>query len=107
MPTLQPPVFNRRQSPLELEIRLHYADVEHDSGPITFTRLDVLCKLLKISRYELARLIRVAPHKLHEPTQLVSINPAARLLFLIIERAAFKKYLGKEYPISVFPLLPQ
>ncbi len=93
------------QSPLELEFKLHYAALEQDSGPWDTKRIDTLCRLLKITRRELAALVRVSPRCFTEALQAISISKSARLLLLLIERSAFSTFLGKQYDESVFPNL--
>ncbi len=93
------------ESPLELEIKLHYASLEQDSGPWDTKRIDALCRLLKLTRRELAALARVAPKLLIEPIQFVPLSKPARLLLLLIERSAHSTFLGKEHTHSVFPQL--
>jgi hypothetical protein len=96
--------FNRTKSPLELEIKLHY-DVLDDEEPWNGTRLDVLCKLLKITRYELAALVRISPHCLVNPTYHAQIPNSTKLLLTLVERTAFATYLGKVYDEPLFPQL--
>jgi hypothetical protein len=90
-------------SALELQFRVHYKALEQESGPWTGDRIRKLCRLLRLSVPELARLIRVNPHALRSGAVMETIPSHIRLLLDLVERSAHGKYLGKTYSQPLIP----
>lgn len=90
-------------SALELQFRVHYKELDKQSGPWSGERIRNLCRLLRLSVPELARLIRVNPSALKQGAVMQTIPGHIRLLLDLVERSAHSQYLGKTYSQPLIP----
>lgn len=90
-------------SPLELEFVVHYREMDMKSGKWTGMRIRRLCNLMKLTKPEFARLIRLMPHQLDGYVEDGKFPGCVKLVLELIERAAHRTYLGKAFDNSLFP----
>lgn len=93
----------RFESPLELDLLIHYRRLDEASGSWDGVRVNRLCALLHISAAELARLVRVPPHYLLDRMTKQKFPAPVRLLLDIVEQTAHIKYLGREPKHKLIP----
>lgn len=91
------------ESPLELDLLIHYRMGDDASGPWDGVRVNRLCVLLHISAAELARLIRVPPGYLIERMTKQKFPAPVRLLLDLVEQTAHIKYLGRPPARKIIP----
>lgn len=91
------------ESPLELDLRIHYKRLDEASGPWDGVRINRLCALLRVSASELARLIRVPPGYLLTRMTTQKFPAPVRLLLDLVETCAQRKYLGRKSKYNVLP----
>ncbi len=91
------------ESSLELEFKVHYKEVDTQSGKWTGIRIRRLCNLLKLTQEEFARFLRLPPHQLASWITSEKWPGCIKLLLDLTERSAFQSYLGKSYTSPLFP----
>lgn len=92
------------ESALELEFKIHHAEVDLHSGKWTGIRIRRLCNLLKLTQDEFARFVRIPPHQLRKWIEDNKWPGCIKLLLNLIERSAHASYLGASYTKN--PLFP-
>lgn len=97
--------MSKFESPLELDLLIHYRRLDKESGPWDGVRINRLCALLRISAAELARLIRVPPAYLTDRMTKQKFPAPVRLLLDLVETSSHQKYLGREPKYSVIPTI--
>lgn len=93
----------RFESPLELDLRIHYKRLDEQSGPWDGVRINRLCALLRMSAAEMACLLRLQPHYLLDRMKTQKFPAPVRLLLDMLEQSAHTKYLGRPPKYKVIP----
>lgn len=93
-------------TPLQLEINVHYRELDTESGPWDGTRVRRLCRTLQVTEAELASFIRVPTAILARYALLGRYPKPIRLLLDLIERSAHSRILGTVYKTPLLPHLP-
>lgn len=91
------------QSSLELEFKVHYKEVDMQSGKWTGIRIRRLCNMLKLTQEEFSALLRIKPYQLKTWIDDGKWPGCIKLLLDLTERSAFQSYLGKVYTSPLFP----
>lgn len=93
------------ETSLELEFRVHYKELDLNSGHWTGVRIRRLCNVMKLTQNELARFIRIPPHQLKSWITTEKWPGCIKLILDLVERSAHASYLGSSKTVK--PLFPQ
>lgn len=93
------------ESGMELDLLVHYREMDKISGPWDWVRLNRLCALLHISKNEFARLVRLTPNRVSMYMDRQVMPGCLRLLFDLVEQSAHQKYLGRDKTHTLIPEL--
>lgn len=89
---------------LELEIRVHWREMDKEAGPWDGLRIRRLCDILGLTLSEFSALIRIPKAKLLKWAMDGKYPGSVKNTLNLIERAAHQNYLGKAYTSPLFPL---